>query len=109
VARSSWRNACPRFVACVFQTTLPPPSQTLSLLIGFLLARSTQVSALRKSFPNKNIQVDGGVGPGNIRTCACAGANVIVAGSSIFNAKDSRGVITGMREVIDEEIKKAEA
>jgi ribulose-phosphate 3-epimerase len=48
-------------------------------------------------------------GPGNIRTCACAGANVIVAGSSIFNAKDSRGVITGMREVIDEEIKKAEA
>jgi hypothetical protein len=32
-----------------------------------------KVAELRQRFPNKNIEVDGGVGPSNIHTCAEAG------------------------------------
>lgn len=37
----------------------------------------TKVSELRARFPDKDIQVDGGVGPGNIQTCAHAGKGLI--------------------------------
>jgi ribulose-phosphate 3-epimerase len=36
-----------------------------------------------------NIQVDGGLGPDTIDIAAEAGANMIVAGSSIFNSHPS--------------------
>jgi 3-keto-L-gulonate-6-phosphate decarboxylase len=39
-----------------------------------------QVKELREKYPECNIQVDGGIGPDNIDTCAEAGANWIVAG-----------------------------
>ena len=50
-----------------------------------------QVETLRKKFPDKDIQVDGGIGPENIDICAKAGANWIVAGSSVFKSKDPKG------------------
>ena len=50
-----------------------------------------QVETLRKKFPEKDIQVDGGIGPENIDICAKAGANWIVAGSSVFKSKDPKG------------------
>ena len=37
-------------------------------------------------FPFLDIQVDGGISRDNIQLVAKAGANVIVAGTSIFNA-----------------------
>ncbi|KAB5594238.1 Ribulose-phosphate 3-epimerase [Ceratobasidium theobromae] len=61
----------------------------------------TKVSELRARFPDKDIQVDGGVGPGNIQTCAHAGSNVIVAGTSIFTAQDPSQVITALRAAVD--------
>ena len=45
-----------------------------------------------------NIQVDGGIGLGNVGIVTEAGANVLVAGSSIFGAKKTGAVIKQMRE-----------
>ena len=45
-----------------------------------------------------DIQVDGGIGVDNIGIVTEAGANVIVAGSSIFGAKKTGAVIKKMRE-----------
>ena len=44
------------------------------------------------------LEVDGGVGLGNIREIAQAGADTFVAGSAIFGATDYQQVITAMRE-----------
>ncbi len=43
------------------------------------------------------LQVDGGVGVGNIGEIAAAGADTFVAGSAIFNQPDYRAVIDAMR------------
>ena len=43
------------------------------------------------------LEVDGGVGPGNIREVAEAGADTFVAGSAIFGQPDYAEVITKMR------------
>ena len=43
------------------------------------------------------LEVDGGVGTGNIRAIAEAGADTFVAGSAIFGAPDYAEVITAMR------------
>ncbi len=43
------------------------------------------------------LEVDGGVGLGNIRAIAEAGADTFVAGSAIFNAPDYKAVIAEMR------------
>jgi len=43
------------------------------------------------------LEVDGGVGVGNIRAIAEAGADTFVAGSAIFGAPDYREVIDAMR------------
>ena len=43
-----------------------------------------KVLALRSEHPNLDIQVDGGLGPSTIDAAAAAGANLIVAGSSVF-------------------------
>jgi ribulose-phosphate 3-epimerase len=45
-----------------------------------------------------NIQVDGGIGVDNVGIVTEAGANVLVAGSSIFGAKKTGAVIKKMRE-----------
>ena len=45
-----------------------------------------------------DIEVDGGINTENIGLCTSAGANVIVAGSSIFKAKKPKPVILAMRE-----------
>ena len=44
-----------------------------------------------------DIEVDGGIGADNIAMLTDAGANVIVAGSSIFKAKDAKKAIDDMR------------
>jgi ribulose-phosphate 3-epimerase len=60
-----------------------------------------KVKELRDRWAHLDIQVDGGIGPDNIAQVADAGANVIVAGSSIFGANDPAAVINLMRETVD--------
>jgi ribulose-phosphate 3-epimerase len=45
-----------------------------------------------------DIQVDGGVKPETVATPAGAGANVFVAGTAVFGAKDYAAAIRGIRE-----------
>ena len=41
-------------------------------------------------FPELDIQVDGGINPETAAKARAAGANVLVAGTSLFKAKDMR-------------------
>jgi ribulose-phosphate 3-epimerase len=49
-----------------------------------------------------DVQVDGGIKTENVHLVTEAGANIIVAGSSIFGAKKPREVITNMRKIAKE-------
>ena len=80
-----------------------------------------KVRELRERFPNKDIEVDGGVGPKTIDVCADAGpllrivpescilmskfllpgSNVIVAGTAIFNAPEPEQVIALLKSTVD--------
>ncbi|KAJ3126071.1 hypothetical protein HK100_010448 [Physocladia obscura] len=68
---------------------------------SFMPSVMPKVEALRKQFPNLDIQVDGGLGLNTIETAASAGANVIVAGTSVFAATDRKAVIEGLRTVVN--------
>jgi len=48
-----------------------------------------------------DIEVDGGIGPENIRRAKDAGANVFVAGSSVFRADDPVAAVTTMRKAVE--------
>ena len=67
----------------------------------FMASELPKVEELRKRYPDLNIEVDGGVGPGTIDQAAEAGANVIVAGSAVFGAKDPGDVILKLREAVE--------
>lgn len=59
-----------------------------------------KVAELRARFPDKDIEVDGGVGPKTIHSCAEAGSNVIVAGTAIFHADNPEAVIHSLKEAV---------
>jgi ribulose-phosphate 3-epimerase len=44
------------------------------------------------------IEVDGGINASTARNCLQAGANVLVAGSSVFGAKDRTAAIHELRQ-----------
>jgi len=60
-----------------------------------------KVAELRARFPDKDIEVDGGVGPKTIGACADAGSNVIVAGTAIFGSPKPEEVIALLRSTVD--------
>lgn len=49
-----------------------------------------------------NIEVDGGINEDNASYCTEAGANILVAGSSLFKTKRPRGVMQKMRDAARE-------
>ena len=59
----------------------------------------------RDQFPPFDIQVDGGVHHKNVKACVEAGANVIVAGSSLYHAPDMKVALKDMREAAEEAFK----
>ncbi|KAK9450606.1 Ribulose-phosphate 3-epimerase-like protein [Limtongia smithiae] len=67
----------------------------------FMIECMPKVEELRSKFPDLDIEVDGGLGPATIDFAADAGANVIVAGTSVFGAKDPREVIALLRETVN--------
>lgn len=49
--------------------------------------------------PEVDIEVDGGVGPGNAAALAAAGATILVAGSAVFKAEDPATAINLMKGI----------
>ena len=68
---------------------------------SFMENMMPKVSMLRKAFPDLDLQVDGGLGPATIEMAAKTGANVIVAGSSVFKAPDPSAVIALLRNAVE--------
>jgi len=48
-----------------------------------------------------DIEIDGGIGPENIRRAGDAGANVFVAGSSVFRAPDPLAAVERMQSLLE--------
>ena len=68
---------------------------------SFMASELPKVTALRKRYPDMHIEVDGGLSGKTIDQAADAGANVIVAGSAVFGAKDPGDVIAKLREAVE--------
>jgi ribulose-phosphate 3-epimerase len=51
--------------------------------------------------PRCDIEIDGGLGTQNVERAVAAGATMLVAGSSIFKAKDPSAALRDMRRCID--------
>merc|ERR1711865_1132825 len=76
-------EACKQFVASVDMVlvmTVEPGFGGQS----FMPSMMPKVRELRDEYPDLDIEVDGGLGPSTIEEAASAGANMIVAGSSVF-------------------------
>jgi len=58
---------------------------------------------LRRSFPELDIQVDGGIDMNTIVTAAKAGANVFVSGTGIFKSEDPAKTIEEMKSIAREQ------
>ena len=67
----------------------------------FMASELPKVKALREKYPELYIEVDGGLGEETIDQAAEAGANVIVAGSAVFGAKDPARIIKILRESVE--------
>ncbi len=52
---------------------------------------------VKEGFPERDIEVDGGISEKNVKDVLNAGANVIVAGSAVFRAPDPAAAIRGLR------------
>ena len=68
---------------------------------SFMASELPKVSALRAKYPDLAIEVDGGLSEKTIDQAADAGANVIVAGSAVFGAKDPAEVIQKLRDAVN--------
>lgn len=54
---------------------------------------------IKNGFPDKDIEIDGGVTEENVGEIISAGANVIVAGSTVFKAADMKATISRLKGV----------
>ncbi|KAI3670125.1 hypothetical protein L6452_41771 [Arctium lappa] len=68
----------------------------------FMPDMMNKVRTLREKYPKLDIEVDGGLGPSTIEIAAAAGANCIVAGSSVFGAAEPGEVISLLRKSVNE-------
>ncbi|HVE38875.1 MAG TPA: ribulose-phosphate 3-epimerase [Planctomycetota bacterium] len=57
-----------------------------------------KVAKLRRMSPTVDIEVDGGVDLTNVEKAAAAGANVLVAGTSVFHSPDVPATLRTLRE-----------
>ena len=67
----------------------------------FMASEMPKVKALRDRYPDLLIEVDGGLSEATVDQAAEAGANVIVAGSAVFGAKDPAAIIQNLRNAVN--------
>jgi ribulose-phosphate 3-epimerase len=58
---------------------------------AFMPSSFDRIARLRELLPGKPIQVDGGIGPENVRAVREAGATLFVAGNAVFGGDDLQG------------------
>ncbi len=63
-------------------------------------------SLIQEKEATTRIEIDGGVGESNAASLVEQGANVLVAGSSVFKTSDPEGAIAGLKEVGQQEASK---
>nr|WCZ58777.1 ribulose-phosphate 3-epimerase [Seculamonas ecuadoriensis] len=61
-----------------------------------------KIAELRQAAPNLDIGVDGGLDAETVKLAARAGANVIIAGSSVFKSDDPSRTIAELRSAVDD-------
>jgi ribulose-phosphate 3-epimerase len=68
---------------------------------AFIPSALDKIRKLRKTIDDRKlsvrIEVDGGVKPDNAAKVVAAGADILVAGSAVFGAKDYAAAIKGIR------------
>ena len=71
----------------------------------FIMSTIEKIRRIKKMADDRNIdidiEVDGGINPTTARICIEAGANVLVAGNSVFTADDPKTVINAIRTAAD--------
>lgn len=71
---------------------------------SFIKSSISKIKALKAIISerglNIDIQVDGGINLNNLKEVAAAGANVIVAGSAVFGAKDVENTVRAFKETV---------
>jgi ribulose-phosphate 3-epimerase len=72
---------------------------------GYIPAVTEKVRRLRRMADERGqeleIQVDGGIKPSTVGAVAQAGANVFVAGTAVFGAKDYRAAVKDIRDAAE--------
>ncbi|MGE4403798.1 MAG: ribulose-phosphate 3-epimerase, partial [Desulfobulbus sp.] len=70
---------------------------------SFIESSLGKIAKLRRMLdavnPGAGIEVDGGISPATIARVAAAGANIFVAGSAVYGAKDYQAVIREMKQL----------
>ena len=64
---------------------------------SFMPSVLPKLRELRKRYPRLDIAVDGGIGDESARLCAAAGANLFVAGTTLYRVPDMQAAIARMR------------
>ncbi len=65
---------------------------------SFMESTMPKIEKLRAKCPSLDIQVDGGINTNTVKIAGKAGANVMVAGSAVFNSKDPKEAIKTLKQ-----------
>lgn len=84
-------------LSMVLVMTVEPGFGGQSLIENTIKKVAEIKSECKKLGLNPDIEVDGGIKPDNVARLAAAGANVIVAGSAVFKARDMEEAINLLR------------
>jgi ribulose-phosphate 3-epimerase len=63
----------------------------------YISAAEEKVAEIRRRFPDMLISIDGGIDLETVKPAAAHGANLFVAGTSLFKAPDMKTAIAQMR------------
>ena len=95
----------PKTDASVLEKFLPEIDMALVMSVEpgfggqkFMPESIEKIKKIRALDKNIDIEVDGGIGEGNIKSVVDAGANVIVAGSSVFKAADVKKAVENLKK-----------
>ena len=65
---------------------------------SFMESTMPKIEKLRAKCPELDIQVDGGINPDTVKIAGRAGANVMVAGSAVFNSENPKETIKLLKQ-----------